>query len=259
VDGFGVLHPRGLGSASQLGVLAGLPTIGVAKNLLHVEGLPGERQVRAVVQAQQQAEQSQQEGGDEREKQQQQEVEEQEEEKGGRGVASQSAGAAVQHPQQELLQESRAAPASAGRAGDGSPQATEALPPPWPLHAELRRRSAPSASPAATPSRPPSSPPLPPPPQHSQQDKTVICNDPTLPIAAAAPAAAPAPAASVPAAAFSSSNPQPEPVLLCGEGGAVLGAAVCPPGCRRPIYVSVGHLIALGSALRIVLACCKYR
>ena len=34
VDGFGTLHPRGGGSASQLGVQTGMPTIGVAKTLL---------------------------------------------------------------------------------------------------------------------------------------------------------------------------------------------------------------------------------
>ena len=34
VDGFGMLHPRGCGSASQLGVQTGMPTIGVAKTLL---------------------------------------------------------------------------------------------------------------------------------------------------------------------------------------------------------------------------------
>lgn len=32
-DGNGILHPRGLGLASHFGVLAGVPTIGVAKNL----------------------------------------------------------------------------------------------------------------------------------------------------------------------------------------------------------------------------------
>ena len=39
VDGFGILHPRQCGSASHLGVASGFPTIGVAKNILHWDGL----------------------------------------------------------------------------------------------------------------------------------------------------------------------------------------------------------------------------
>jgi len=46
VDGFGVLHPRRCGSASHLGVLTGVPCVGVGKSLLHVDGLD-ERTVRA--------------------------------------------------------------------------------------------------------------------------------------------------------------------------------------------------------------------
>jgi deoxyinosine 3'endonuclease (endonuclease V) len=43
------------------------------------------------------------------------------------------------------------------------------------------------------------------------------------------------------------------------QPAVVVGAAVRPLGCSRPIYVSIGHRVSLESAVDIVLKCCKYR
>ena len=37
VDGNGIFHPRKFGSASHIGLISGIPTIGISKNLLYVE------------------------------------------------------------------------------------------------------------------------------------------------------------------------------------------------------------------------------
>ncbi len=50
VDGCGILHPRQCGSACHLGVTVGVPSIGVAKNLLAVEGgCQGNKEVRGCI------------------------------------------------------------------------------------------------------------------------------------------------------------------------------------------------------------------
>ena len=51
LDGNGVLHPRGFGAACHLGVLADVPTIGVGKTFLHVDGLTRDAVVAAAAAA----------------------------------------------------------------------------------------------------------------------------------------------------------------------------------------------------------------
>jgi deoxyinosine 3'endonuclease (endonuclease V) len=141
VDGCGVLHPRRCGSASQLGLAAGVPTIGVAKNLLAVEGL------------------------------------------------------ATNSVREAMRREQETGAAAAG----GRQQA----------HAEAEERMRPVQ------------------PQRAQQAQ----QEPPSPAAA---------------------------VLLSGSSGDVLGAAVCPSGIRRPIYVSVGHGLSLQTAVAVVRCCCRW-
>lgn len=39
----------------------------------------------------------------------------------------------------------------------------------------------------------------------------------------------------------------------------LLGAAVSVAHKQRPVYVSVGHRVSLATAVRLVVACCRYR
>ncbi|GAB4813929.1 hypothetical protein N2152v2_000975 [Parachlorella kessleri] len=202
VDGFGVLHPRRLGSASQLGVLAGVATIGVAKNLLAVDGLPGEREVRAAMRAGQWAQQS------------------------GHSADHQDEGQHVVIEHQLSQHESKPG---------GFQRRTARL-------AGLRFDAVCQLGSSAAATAGPGGLRVPP--------------DPS------APAIAIAPAPPVPAAVAEQphpSTPMAPRLMLRGEGDEVLGAAVCPPGCQHPIYVSVGHLVSLPTAVDITLRCCRHR
>jgi deoxyribonuclease V len=46
-------------------------------------------------------------------------------------------------------------------------------------------------------------------------------------------------------------------VPLCGDGAEVIGAVVRTRSGTRPVYVSVGHLVALSQAVAIVLGCSR--
>jgi endonuclease V len=48
-------------------------------------------------------------------------------------------------------------------------------------------------------------------------------------------------------------------VFKVHETGEELGAAICPAGLKRPIFVSPGHKVSLVTSIEVVLACCKYR
>lgn len=45
----------------------------------------------------------------------------------------------------------------------------------------------------------------------------------------------------------------------CPASRELVGAAVSVAPGQRPVYVSVGHLVSLGTAVMLVVACCRYR
>ena len=50
VDGNGIFHTRGFGSASHIGVVFDIPSIGVGKNVFNVDGL-GKKKVKEITDA----------------------------------------------------------------------------------------------------------------------------------------------------------------------------------------------------------------
>ncbi len=51
----------------------------------------------------------------------------------------------------------------------------------------------------------------------------------------------------------------PDQPQLCTKHPILLGAAVSVAHKQRPVYVSVGHRVSLATAVRLVVACCRYR
>ncbi|XP_062508092.1 endonuclease V-like isoform X3 [Corticium candelabrum] len=55
-------------------------------------------------------------------------------------------------------------------------------------------------------------------------------------------------------------NGKGDSFALLSTDGSVLGKAVLSgPGCSNPVYVSVGHRMGLDTAVKLVVACSKYR
>jgi len=47
---------------------------------------------------------------------------------------------------------------------------------------------------------------------------------------------------------------------LIGDSGRCWGRALCPsPGSKKPIFVSVGHMISIETSVRLVRACSRFR
>lgn len=198
MDGFGILHPRRCGSASQLGLLAGLPTVGVAKSLLHLEGLLSQREARrSVLELSHQPSRQQQE-----------------------------------HHQQQQSAEPYHSGEQPGVSEQGLP----------PLQAQAQQHEAEGPCPSVHQRRGQESQQRQPKQEQEQHEGQQAVGPSEIREHSARRASASAPW-----------------LPLRAASGEVLGAAVCPQGTTRPIFVSLGHRISLPTAVDLTLHCCLYR
>ncbi|KAG2492030.1 hypothetical protein HYH03_009759 [Edaphochlamys debaryana] len=231
VDGCGVLHPRACGSACQVGVTCGYPCVGVAKNLLAVDGLD-RFEVRAQLQAEAEKAQAQAQA---------------------QGAATQVGAASTEASGAAL-----AAPGAGAHVGVADPQPQQASEP----------GPGPGSGPA--PGSGPGSEPKPGPEPQACGTSSLQASEPQHTEAGEGHCqgthgdggrgrAGGGKAGRGGAGGGGARVPTDVCVPLTGASGAVHGMALCPGATRKPLFISVGHRLSLATALELVRRCCLHR